>query len=235
MGCGNQTRGDGLLSSIIAQLQQPYTEVDTFASLPVGASIGDIYFVQQETGSFFSRKQRGLYRWTGSEWEYSGDNTYTAGETSYDNGVSGLTATNVKTALDELANTQGDILTNELACQFSFGRDNKNVTNLWLESGNGISTNLSPIVLPFNTTLVALSGSSRVNGTFTIDVYRNLDVRNGGTPNVANALAILTFSASQSEYLNINVDLNAGDEIGIFCRGTGIDRPSITTYLKRRI
>ena len=89
-----------------AKLGSPttYNEVDMFSSLPLAAdNAGALYYVNTQTGVIFiNRKLRGWYRSDGNVWLYGGDLDISADEVSYDNAVSGLTATNVKDAIDEL-------------------------------------------------------------------------------------------------------------------------------------
>lgn len=86
-----------------------YNEVATFAELPPAAdNMGVLYYVTTQTGVIFiNRKLRGWYRSDGINWLYGGDLDISADEVSYDNSTSGLTATDVQVALDEIAATIG--------------------------------------------------------------------------------------------------------------------------------
>ena len=77
---------------------------DTFADLPTINTADALAYVRTTTGvPLINRRKQGVYRWNGSVWEFAGDAIQTAANTSYDNTTSGLTATLVQDALDEIS------------------------------------------------------------------------------------------------------------------------------------
>lgn len=112
---------------------------------------------------------------------------------------------------------------------------NANATNIWLRGPDGTPHNEAPIRIPFNATLVAISVTTNGAETWDAEVYKNTDVRGGGTPTDGNKIAELVVTASQSDSSSAySVNVSTGDEIGVFCRGTTIDRPHVCLFFIRR-
>jgi hypothetical protein len=110
---------------------------------------------------------------------------------------------------------------------FSVGRNATNVTNSYLEFV-GIFSNQTGYVLPYDCTLVGIGMTSNYGAsqTWTAEVRKNA---------VATAINSLTITASDKNYdSTLNTDYNIGDVIQIYLNGTGISRPSITLYFRRR-
>lgn len=250
-------------------------QYNTFADLPGTAPVDTLAYVRTTTGIFLiNRNKRGVYRYTGSVWEFAGDSIQSSANTSYDNTTSGLTAQTSQAAIDELdgrvdlndakvsadgsVDTHSDVDTtttppnvgevlewngtnwvpaiNFATDTFSItaGRGNANTTDIWLRQPDNLATNLSPYVMPFDATIVAITAAGNANETWDGEVYRNTDVRTGGIPTDGNKLTEIQVSAADSATVVVNVDVDAGDEIGIFMRGSSIDRPSVTVYFVRR-
>lgn len=111
---------------------------------------------------------------------------------------------------------------------------NANATNIWLRGTDGLPHNESPVLIPFDAKIVAIAATTNAAETWDAEVYSTTDVRAGGTPTDANKIAELVVSAAQSASSTYNVDVASGTEIGVFCRGTAIDRPRVTLFLVRR-
>jgi hypothetical protein len=117
----------------------------------------------------------------------------------------------------------------------TFGRDSATTTNIWLYGADGIAGNLSPFVIPYNATIVAMSAACNGNETFDAEVYINSVVRAGGTPSDASKIAELVVNNTQSAFNNsLSVNVNAGDEIAVFLRGSNVARPTVTLFMVRR-
>ena len=145
---------------------------------------------------------------------------------------------NVQGALEDLDGTLAPLLPainriDDLPFTVQLSRDKRRATNIWMDN-QGVGSNQSPILIPFNAEIVAISATCPDNETFDLEIYRNTDVRDGGTPALPNALSVISFSSSNSESLITAVALVAGDEIGVYCRGTSVRRPTITIYINRR-
>lgn len=109
----------------------------------------------------------------------------------------------------------------------------RRVSGLWLEGAGGV-LNLAPAVLPFRSRLVAIGLATASPATWTCEVYRNAYVRAGGTPLVGNALAVVSVTAADSGSATMSVDLEADDSVGVYLRGSMVDRPQVILYFKRR-
>lgn len=87
---------------LISKSGGTYPEVDTFAELPDPTTVsGEIYTVKTNTGVIFiNRAKKGLYISNGTSWEYL--SSFVASEIPFNNTTSGLTASTVTDAINEL-------------------------------------------------------------------------------------------------------------------------------------
>jgi len=110
---------------------------------------------------------------------------------------------------------------------FSFDASrNSNVTNSYLSAGGEAPTNITPFVIPFNSTIIAISASTNGNESWTAEIRENGTLIPG---------ASLVISAASSAYsASYDIDLDAGDKLQLYCNGTNINRPRITVWMKRR-
>ena len=99
-------------------------------------------------------------------------------------------------------------------------------TDVYLRGTNGVPTNLSGFVLPFDSTIIGIGVETNGSFTWTAEVYSN-----GGAVPIAQ-LAVAAASKAYTSALSVNV--NAGDSLSVYCSGTNIDRPSVTVFLRRR-
>jgi hypothetical protein len=103
---------------------------------------------------------------------------------------------------------------------------NSNATNQFLRIEDGTASNLSPLIMPWDGTLKAISMSCETNSTWTAEVYVNGTLLPGAT---------LTLTAGTKNYNNLYaIDVDANDAISLRCNGVLIPRPNITTIFKRR-
>lgn len=142
---------------------------------------------------------------------------------------SGMAATNVQAAIEEL---KGQIL--EETYTETFGRDREVVTNVWLDRVGGMPGNVSPYRVPFTGKLVKILCSTRDAETYDAEVFKQPYVRSGGVPLDANKLAEVAVSAANSGTSGVlAVTVTAGDDIGVFIRGTGASYPTVTLVFVR--
>lgn len=121
------------------------------------------------------------------------------------------------------------------AIRVSVGRSSDNAIDLWLLDSDGIATNLSPILFPFDVTLIAVSITTRDVETWAAELYKGATVRAGGTPLVGGAIMVKPVTAVNSLFDSaLSVDVDAGEEIGVFARGTGISYPRVDLWFQRR-
>ena len=105
------------------------------------------------------------------------------------------------------------------------GRNAENTTNLYLRQGNATPTNLTPFILPWDCTLIAIAAATNGNETWIAEIHKSLVLVSDAT------LSIVT---SDKGYVIKSIDFNAGDEISMYCNGISIDRPRISVFYKRR-
>lgn len=117
----------------------------------------------------------------------------------------------------------------------TFGRNNTGASDLWLRQADRVPSNQSPYVVPYDVCLIAISAASNGVESFDAEVYIDADVRAGGTPTDANKIAELVISSAQSGQvlLSPQVAVVSGSEIGVFMRGTGVNRPLVTLFFER--
>lgn len=108
------------------------------------------------------------------------------------------------------------------------GRNSSNTTNQYLRMVNGVPSNISGFVLPFNTTLVGISMAGRDNNeTWTVEVRKN------GLVTILSSLQIVNSYSNQD--FTVNVDFNSGDRVQLYLNGSSISYPTATVFFKRRI
>ena len=106
----------------------------------------------------------------------------------------------------------------------SAGR-NVNITNSYLRGIGNVPTNLSGYVLPFDATLIGIGVTTSGLETWVAEIRKN----GGGA-----VIASLSLIALRKASTLINVDVNANDEIQMYCNGIDINSPQMVVYLKRR-
>ena len=119
-----------------------------------------------------------------------------------------------------------DLISNSSSSTFvtSGARTNK-VTNSYL-SNQGNFTNLVPFVLPFNATIKAISALASETGTWDAEIHESGTLITGATLSITAALS--GYSASY------DIDIDAGDQISLYCSGTNINKPLINVFFVRR-
>lgn len=135
---------------------------------------------------------------------------------------SGVPGTTIKDALDNLAGG----VTGASDMAFTAGRDNAGATDLYLSGPDGVATDLAGFIMPWDCKIVGLSMGSDVAATWTLEVRKN---------DSATVIASLVCTAADKVYDDaIDVDIDAGDELQLYCNGTGIAYPSGTVFVRRR-
>ena len=105
------------------------------------------------------------------------------------------------------------------------GRSSNNSTGIYLRTVDGIPTNTTPYLIPFNSTLKYLTLTTNANSTWIGEV------RIGG---VAVTGATISMSATVSAYGTYSIDFNAGDKIQMYCNGTSVDNPLMSAFFVKR-
>jgi hypothetical protein len=125
---------------------------------------------------------------------------------------------------DALDNLKAGVVGNDvMVC--SGGDESNNVTDAYLRGPGGTPMNLAGYVMPFDAKITSLSLASRGTESWTLEVRKN---------NAAAVIASLAVSGKEREYGNVDVDVDAGDELQLFCNGTSINAPSGSIFLTRR-
>lgn len=116
-------------------------------------------------------------------------------------------------------------------------RNQASATNIWLRGPGNVPMNQAPFRIPFDSFLIFVSATTNTNETCDFEVYRNAPVRAGGTPNDAAKLTELVFAGQNSGDLDLTstpISLDAGDEIGVYMRGSNVNRPRVNLFFTRR-
>jgi hypothetical protein len=101
----------------------------------------------------------------------------------------------------------------------NFG-DANNVNFGYLDVAGNTPSNLSGYVVPFNGFLTAINASTNGPETWIVEVQRN---------NISTIIASLSITAAESAFDDtFNVPIIEGDEIQIFCNGSGISNPLVS-------
>lgn len=110
--------------------------------------------------------------------------------------------------------------------QLTFAND-KQSTNRYLETLDGIPCNVSSHHLPYDATLVAIEMTEELNNqTWTAEVRRN------GSVTVLDSLQIVNAFTNSS--INNDTDFASGDIIQVFLNGMNIEKAHVTVYFRRR-
>ncbi len=135
-----------------------------------------------------------------------------------DSSVAGVT---VRDALDNIvAGATLDVFA------VSGGREGATISNVYLRGPGAVPMNQAGYVIPFNATIVGISMATTGVETWTLEVRKN----NGASP-----ILTLVCTAQDKEYDDSSaVDVDAGDEIQLYCNGTNIGAPSGTVILRGR-
>jgi len=110
---------------------------------------------------------------------------------------------------------------------FSAGRNSFSVTNLYLSDGNGIPTNTTPYIVPWDCTLHAIGAACNSATLWQAEIHLNGVLIPGAT---------LVIPTAVSAYRNdLDLNLSAGDAISIYCRGSGVRYPRVVSTWRRRV
>lgn len=103
-------------------------------------------------------------------------------------------------------------------------RDNTKASNIYLRTYDNATTLTSPFVVPFDSTLIAMSASSETAATWTAEVRVGQVLVPG---------ASLLVTATDTAYAAKNVAFVAGTRVQLFCNGSNIPYPRINLFFLR--
>jgi len=106
----------------------------------------------------------------------------------------------------------------------SAGRDSL-VTNSYLRGPGNVPTNISGYYVPVALTIGFVTVSTSGNETWVAEVRKN---------GVLTPIVSLSIVNADQGYVAPSVNIDAGDEIQMYCNGTLIDRPIINVLVVRR-
>jgi len=152
-----------------------------------------------------------------------GADDQTAAQVPYNNIASGLIGTDVQAALDELAATAGGGAQKK-TWSWRAGRNNVNTSQVYLRAGT-VPTNLTPFIAPYPCTITNITAATRGVATWTAEV--RVDAGLGFI--TQGTLAITGVDKNTSV---LNIPLNTGDKVGLYCNGLNINRPTIDVIVK---
>lgn len=142
--------------------------------------------------------------------------------------------TTIVTANDGLLFDGANFVPTRIPFVVGFGR-NQNASNIWLRTYNGTPSNQSPVVIAPNSKLIAITAATNAVETWTAEVYSGATVRTGGTPAGPPDASLNITGANSGVVSALNVDYATGTEIGVFCRGTGISKPTVRLWFVQRV
>lgn len=132
--------------------------------------------------------------------------------------ISGVTADEVQTALEQIYNLAKNASRGAIGCGF----DGNASSGRWLEFFSNNPSNNSPFVVPEPSILRAISASSTANSTCVITVFKN-----------GVSVATLTFTASQAARdKTLNIPLTDLDQISIQVTSGSISRPTFFMFVQ---
>ena len=109
---------------------------------------------------------------------------------------------------------------------YGAGRNANNASNIYLRSFDRVATSATPLIIPFDSTLIGMTASTTSAETWSAQVH------------IANSLvvgaALAVTAATSAVDMTLNIDFSAGDEIQIFASGTGLSRPHVNLYFAKR-
>jgi hypothetical protein len=150
------------------------------------------------------------------------DSDYDADQIDYDDTVTmfGGGVADVQAAIEALAGqVTGDTFIVKAA------RRANNTTNVYLRHPDGLPTNVTPVTLPFDCTLIAMTGTTEVAETWSGEIHISLSLVAG---------ALVSPAAATQAIATMAIDFSAGDAIQLYCNGTGVRNPVIQAFFRRR-
>ena len=98
--------------------------------------------------------------------------------------------------------------------------NSRRVSNTYLKGSGDTYTNVSPYIAPFDCKLTAISASTAYVETWNAEVHVN----------GSNIGSLSIFSSDNGYASPLNVTINAGDKISLYCNGSIIPSPNITAW-----
>jgi len=102
------------------------------------------------------------------------------------------------------------------------GARDGNATNTYLDGPGGVPMDITGIILPFDSTLLAISASSKDPETWTAEIHVGLSLVTGA------ALSIV--AARTGTLTGLSIAFSTGDELQYYVNGSNVNRPVITGW-----
>jgi hypothetical protein len=100
-------------------------------------------------------------------------------------------------------------------------------TNTYLNGTDGTPMNVVPFIIPFDSSLVAMSAATDGSFTWTAEIHVN---------GVLKTNAILSISSANSGYSSSFATVTtfgAGDKVMLYCNGSSIEKPRISVFFRK--
>jgi hypothetical protein len=104
-------------------------------------------------------------------------------------------------------------------------RKSNSTSNTYLFGYNDVPTNEVGYVLPFDCTLIAMTAATIDAETWSGEIHTSLSLVAG---------ALVSIAAATSGTATMSINFNAGDIIQFYCNGTGISKPVVNAFFRRR-
>jgi uncharacterized transporter YbjL len=98
-------------------------------------------------------------------------------------------------------------------------------SGVYLNGAGGVPTNVAGFVVPWDAIIIGIGAATNANETWIAEIRKN---------NAAAVIDSLSIAAASTGYKTSSVNTNVGDEIQVYCNGTGISRPQTVVYMRRR-
>jgi len=135
---------------------------------------------------------------------------------------SGYQFNDLGTASTDIWSAEQIITNQKQLFNLAFGRNNSNVTNSFLKGPDGVFSDLSPYIIPYDCNSVNISAGT--NGIYTWEVQLFIN----GVLSTS-----LNITADNKGFNTISVPISAGDGISVYCLGTSINRPNVLIWVEK--
>lgn len=114
---------------------------------------------------------------------------------------------------------------NIISTTIAGARASAKVSNIYLRSGDGLPYNTTPFIIPYDGTIKYISISTSANSTWIGEVRNNGTVITGAT---------ISCSSAQSSYGSYSINVNAGDQLQLYCNGNSVNNPRMNVIIVKR-
>jgi hypothetical protein len=117
------------------------------------------------------------------------------------------------------------IIDNVITLTLTGARTGAEVTNVYLRNSDSLPFNTTPMLLPFDGTIKYISVSSSANSTWVGEVRNNGTLITGASISANN---------NTGTYSSVNINVNAGSRLQLYCNGTSVNDPRMVVLIVKR-